>query len=163
MPTTTPNLHDRERPRADAAERVLALSVVFDVSRTHMFELWTRPEHRRHWYMPRDMHIEVLEDDIHVGGRFRVILRDHEGKAHGLRGEYRELVVPERIVFTHCWDDTPDHQTTVTVLLTAEGPERTRVTLHHGVFPSRDARDRHVEGWQSTFENLAEYASRARG
>ena len=138
------------------------MSAVFDVPRTRMFELWTRAEHLRRWFRPRDMKLEIRALDVRVDGRFDVSMIDGEGLAHGLRGEYRELLPPERIVFTYRWDGAPDLHTLVSVLLTDDGG-RTRLTLHQGVFRSRDDRDRHVDAWQSTLDSLNEYVRAAPG
>jgi uncharacterized protein YndB with AHSA1/START domain len=156
-----PTIADVKPPKAEAAERVLSISAVFPVPRARMFELWTQPEHKRHWYMPRGAKVEVHEDDVRVGGRYRVTMLDEEDAPHIVSGEYRELS-HERIVFSHHWEGEPAAFTLVTVLLTEEGGN-TRVTLHHGVFASRDAREMHEQGWDSIFENLNEYVTRARG
>ena len=157
MPNPT-TFTDANPPRADAAERVLADSAVFPISRAQMFELWTAPEHQRHWFFPRGMTVEVHENDVRVGGRARLTMRDQEGLPIELTTTYRELVPPERIVFEHQWAGDPP--TLVTVLFTDEGGN-TRVTLHQGVFASREMRESHEQGWRSTLDNLADYASRA--
>ena len=161
MPSPT-MFTDAKPPRADAAQRVLAVTAVFPIRRAQMFELWTQPEHMRQWFFPRGMTMEVHETDVRVGGRLRITMRDEEGAPHELTGEYRELVPNERIVFTHQWGDQPDQSTVVTALFTDEAGQ-TRVTLHHGVFASNDSREQHDAGWRSTFDNLADYVRRACG
>jgi uncharacterized protein YndB with AHSA1/START domain len=71
---------------------------------------------------------------------------------------YREIVPPQRLVFTHAWlDDSgePGPETIVTVTL-AECDGRTEMTFHQGIFDSVAARDGHEQGWSSCFELLAE-------
>jgi uncharacterized protein YndB with AHSA1/START domain len=75
------------------------------------------------------------------------------------RGVYREVVKPERLVFTGAFEDDegrPRHQTVVTVTFSKEG-DKTKLTLHQAVFPSVSARDDHVRGWTEALEHLAEY------
>jgi len=81
-----------------------------------------------------------------------------EPQLHRLRGVYREIVPPERLVFTHCWVDeqgAPGPETLVTVTL-AEHDGRTEMRFHQALFASVDARDRHEQGWTNCFERLVE-------
>jgi uncharacterized protein YndB with AHSA1/START domain len=96
--------------------------------------------------------------ELRVGGAFSACMRSPEGSEHRLHGVYREIVAPERLVFTHAWVDasgTPGPETLVTVTL-AERNGRTEMTFHQGIFASLAARDGHQQGWTSCFERLAE-------
>jgi uncharacterized protein YndB with AHSA1/START domain len=96
--------------------------------------------------------------DLRVGGAFSACMRSSEGSDHRLRGVYREIVPPERLVFTHAWIDasgTRGSETIVTVTL-AERNGRTEMTFHQGIFDSVATRDGHQQGWTSCFERLAE-------
>jgi len=83
-------------------------------------------------------------------------MRSPEGTEHRLRGVYREIVPPERLVFTHLWVDergNPGPETLVTVTL-AEHHGRTEMMFHQGIFASVAALEGHEQGWQSCFERL---------
>ena len=74
----------------------------------------------------------------------------------------RELVEPERLVFSFAWEDKegrPGHETVVTVSF-AEYGAQTKLTLHQAVFETVTARDLHQGGWSSVLECLAEYLAR---
>ncbi len=76
-----------------------------------------------------------------------------------MRGVYREIVEPERLVFTFVWeeaDGTPGREMLVTVSL-AEHDGKTRMTFHQALFESVEDRDGHRDGWSSSFDVLAEY------
>jgi uncharacterized protein YndB with AHSA1/START domain len=97
--------------------------------------------------------------DVRPGGTFRVCMRSPEGTEYWKQGAYREVVEPERLVFTFAWEDAegkPGHETVVTVTF-AEHGAKTRLTLHQGVFETVAARDSHKGGWTSTVERLADY------
>ena len=86
-------------------------------------------------------------------------MRSPEGTEHWKQGVYREVVEPERLVFTFAWEDAegnPGHETVVTVTFT-EHSAKTKLTLHQGVFETVTARDGHRSGWTSTLERLADY------
>ena len=74
-----------------------------------------------------------------------------------MSGEYREVVPPERLVFTWAWeqDGARGHDTVVTIEL-FETPGGTRLELTHELFETEDARDRHGQGWSSCLDCLEE-------
>ena len=56
---------------ADAAERVLVITRVFDAPRELVFKLWTDPAHARHWMGPRGFTATHFEQDPRPGGAWR--------------------------------------------------------------------------------------------
>ena len=72
-------------------------------------------------------------------------------------GVYQDVLSPERLVFTHAWDDErgqPGHQTVVTVSLEPRGG-KTRMRFGQTGFDSVESRDGHREGWLECFDQLA--------
>jgi len=147
----------RVRNNADA-ERELIIRRTFDAPRELVFRAWTEPQLLAQWSCPRGFTCSENRGELRVGGAFSACMRSPEGTEHRLRGVYREIVPPERLVFTHCWVDergTPGPETLVTVML-AERGGRTEMMFHQGLFASIAARDGHEQGWTSCFEQLAE-------
>jgi len=147
----------RVRNNADA-ERELIIRRTFDAPRELVFRAWTEPQLLAQWSCPRGFTCSENRGELRVGGAFSACMRSPEGTEHRLRGVYREIVPPERLVFTHCWVDergTPGPETLVTVIL-AERGGRTEMMFHQGLFASIAARDGHEQGWTSCFEQLAE-------
>ena len=86
-----------------------------------------------------------------------------QGTEYAEHGVFREIVEPERLVFTQAWehtDGTPKHETLVTVTF-VEQRGKTLLTFHQGVFESITSRDAHEGGWSSAFELLDEYFAKA--
>lgn len=149
---------------AEAADRELVLVRAFDAPRSLVFKVWTEPEHLVRWWGPEGFTLPSCEMDLRPGGAFRFLMRSPEGTDHRLHGVYREIVPPERLVFTWTWVDaegTPGHETLVTVTFEEQGA-RTRLTLHQAVFESVTARDAHQGGWTSCLERLAAYVAEQR-
>ena len=147
----------RVRNNADA-ERELIIRRTFDAPRELVFRAWTEPQLLAQGSCPRGFTCSENRGELRVGGAFSACMRSPEGTEHRLRGVYREIVPPERLVFTHCWVDergTPGPETLVTVML-AERGGRTEMMFHQGLFASIAARDGHEQGWTSCFEQLAE-------
>jgi uncharacterized protein YndB with AHSA1/START domain len=142
-----------------ASERILHFTRVFDAPRELVFKAWTDPKHLRHWWGPKNFPADELSMEVRPGGRWRHRLRSTENGDelwHG--GVFREVVPPERLVFTFAWDEDGmrGHETIVTVTF-AEQNGKTLMTFHHELFRSVEERDGHMGGWTSTFDRLAEH------
>ncbi len=145
----------------DTAERELVVTRIIDAPRGLVFKAWTQPEHIARWWGPQGYTTIHCDMDIRVGGAYRFGMRSPEGKEHWKRGVFRDIVEPERVVFSFAWEDTrgePGHELLTTVTFEAVG-EKTRLTLRQGVFETREGRDGHVSGWTSCFERFAEYVT----
>jgi uncharacterized protein YndB with AHSA1/START domain len=151
---------DLDRPAgASAAERELVVTRILDAPRELVFKAWTEPDRAIRWWGPRGFTTAHYELDFRPDGAYRVCMRSPEGTVHWQRGVCREVVEPERLVFTFAWEDSegkPGHETVVTVTL-AEFGAKTKLTLHQAVFETVTARDLHQGGWASALECLAEY------
>lgn len=79
-------------------------------------------------------------------------MRSPEDTNHTVIGVYREIDKPERLSFTWAWEtgDMPDAETLVTLDFT-EVSEGTELTLTQEGFPTEEFRDRHEQGWTSSF------------
>jgi len=142
----------------------LVITRMFDAPRELVFECWTDPGHLQHWQgAPRGFTVTSSESDIRPGGFFRICMRSPEGVDSWLEGGYREMVKPERLVFTHAWLDAkrkPGKETLVTITF-AERDGRTELTLRQTGFPSVESRDGHQVGWNSALDVLADYLPEA--
>jgi uncharacterized protein YndB with AHSA1/START domain len=144
-------------------ERTLVLSRVFDAPRALVFKVWTQPEHLARWWGPRNYTVISYKADVRVDGTFRFGVRSPENTEHWAHGTYREIVPPERLVFTTAWehpDGSPKHETVVTLTFAEQG-EKTKLTLKQTQFESVTSRDLHRGGWSSTFDLLEEYLAKA--
>ena len=141
----------------------LTIKRVFDAPRELVYACWTEEEHMKHWFFPKDFTVPFSQADIREGGRYRSCLRAPDGTDNWVGGVYKELNPPERIVFTHAWQDeagNSDHETTVTITLKDLGGGRTQLTFHQAFFLSEASRDGHAGGWNETFDYLEAYLAR---
>lgn len=148
--------------RISAAKRKLVITRVFDAPRRLVFEVWTKPEHLVHWWGPKGFTLPSCQMDFRPGGSYRFCMRSPEGRDYWIQGVFREIVEPERIVFSWAHEDEtgkPGHETLVTVTFAEEG-EKTKLTLHQAVFESKTSRDEHHDGWTEGLERLAAYVAK---
>ncbi len=155
----------RARPdaAADPAERELVVTRVFDAPRDLVFRAWIEPEQAAQWWGPEDFTVVSLEMDVRPGGMWRKCMRSPEGRDYWRQGVYREIVAPERLVFTYVSDDprgNPGHETLVTVTFADQGA-KTLMTLRQTGFESIGARDSHRGGWTSCIERFARFVTPA--
>lgn len=137
----------------------LLLTRVFEAPRALVFKVWTEPAHLVRWWGPAGFTTPSCQMDVRPGGPFRICMRSPDGRDHWLRGVYREITPPERLVCTWAWEDeegAAGHETVVTITLDEHGAG-TRLTLHQAVFEAVSARDAHDEGWSECLDRLADY------
>jgi uncharacterized protein YndB with AHSA1/START domain len=143
-------------------DREIVMTRVFEAPRKAVYDAHTQPELVKRWLLgPDGWSMPVCEIDLRVGGRYRYVWRrDKDGTEMGLRGVYRELVPPERIVATEQFDNPwyPGEAVGTTALVEKDG----RTTLTNTmVYQSREARDGVLKsgmesGVARSFDRLAE-------
>lgn len=139
--------------------RELLIERVFNAPRELVFQAWTDPEHIRQWFGPRDYPAREMTMDVRPGGRWRGCLRSTEtGNDLWLGGVYREIVPPERLVFTFAWEEEGERglETLVTIAFTERGG-KTHMVFRQAPFQSDSERDGHRGGWTSTFDRLEDH------
>ena len=126
--------------------------------RARVFAAWTDARAASHWWVPQDCTPLSCELDVRPGGAWRRCMRAPDGTVITKRGVYREVVVPERLVFTYRTESAgvTDSETLVTVTFADLG-DRTRLTLRHTAFESDAARLDHQGGWTGVLERLATF------
>jgi uncharacterized protein YndB with AHSA1/START domain len=142
-------------------DRELVITTVLDAPRDLVFEATTKPEHVKRWWGPRRFTMTACEIDLRPGGAWRYALRDTEtGREDAWSGVYREIVPPERMVYTEGWEAMPGHDYLVTATLT-EKDGKTTVTSRLQ-YKSVEDRDGHVQsgmesGMRETYDRLGEH------
>jgi uncharacterized protein YndB with AHSA1/START domain len=139
----------------------IAMTRVFDAPRHLVFEAMTRPEHVKRWFGCAEFALPVCEIDLRVSGAYRFVMRSPEGVESTLQGVYRDVVRPERVVFTERFSmpgfTSEEYQVTSTF---AEHDGKTTLTttiLHK----TRENRDGHLNsgienGVAPAYDRLAE-------
>jgi uncharacterized protein YndB with AHSA1/START domain len=142
------------------SDKEIVLTREFDAPRELVFEAHTSSEHMARWWGPRGYEVVSCEIDFRVGGKWRIVHRDEDGQEFGFRGEYREIVPPERIVWTFEFEGAPGHVSVETMSL-EEHDGKTTLTAA-ATYPSVEARDAVLQsgmadGAGQTFDRLEEY------
>jgi uncharacterized protein YndB with AHSA1/START domain len=131
----------------------LLLTRVFDAPRRLVFEAWTKAEHVSRWFAPRPFTMPRCEMDFRPGGVFRFVMRAPDGWEHPFEGAFREIVAPERIVFT---GSIEEGNAVVTTLTFAEHDGKTTLTMHQTFTLESSSTRGAKEGWTLTLNQLEE-------
>jgi uncharacterized protein YndB with AHSA1/START domain len=139
-------------------DREIFMTREFDAPRELVFKAITDPKLIPNWWGPRKYTTIVDRMDVRPGGAWRFINRGPDGE-HGFKGQYREIVPPERIVQTFEWEGLPGHVSVETLIL-EEIDGKTRMTAT-SVFDTKEDRDGMFEsgaesGARETWDRLTE-------
>lgn len=121
-------------------EREILTERVFDAPRDRVVAAFTDPQLISRWWglAASETRVELLE--LRAGGSWRFVERNREdGRENAFRGVYREVALPERLVYTFEWEGLPGHVVVNTVTFEDLG-RRTRVRAH-SLFHTRAERD----------------------
>ncbi len=142
-------------------DREILLTRTFEAPRAAVFEAWTNAEHVRHWWDPSGVPLSSCEIDLRPGGSFRWVNSAHGGE-HLFTGTYREIMPPERLVFTV--KILPSSPAALTKLMFTQDGDQTKLTMRIecASIEDRDAllQMRVDAGTGRTLENLAMYLDR---
>jgi uncharacterized protein YndB with AHSA1/START domain len=126
-------------------EREVVMSRVFNAPRALVFDAWTRPELFARWFGPRGWTVPVCEIDLRPGGSYRYVLRRLSGEEMVMHGVYREVLPPERLVYTEAFEGfeevgwRPQDETVITaILIERDGKTTWTSTI---LYPSQEVRD----------------------
>ncbi|MBM3647060.1 MAG: SRPBCC domain-containing protein [Alphaproteobacteria bacterium] len=126
--------------------------------REQVFAAWTDIAKATRWWVPHDFTIVACEMDVRPGGIWQRRLRAPDGRVIVKHGVYREVVRPERLVFTYNTEGNgiDDPETLVTVTFADLGG-RTRLTLRHTAFLTEASRLDHEGGWTGALDRVVAY------
>jgi uncharacterized protein YndB with AHSA1/START domain len=86
------------------ADKVIRVEQLIDAPREEVFRAWTEPEKLKQWWSPGGYTTKYAEVDLRTGGRYLLVMQPPDGEPFHLAGTYREIVAPERLVYTWKWE-----------------------------------------------------------
>ena len=143
----------------DAADRILTITRTFDAPRALVFRAWVESAQIARWWGPEGFEMTSCEMEVRPGGVWRYCIRSPEGRDYWRHGVYREIVEPERLVFTHVTDDPLGeigHETLVEIIFTDAG-SKTLMFFRQGEFDTVASCESHRAGWTSCFDRFERY------
>jgi len=160
-------------------DRPLIIVRTLDAPRDLMFNVWTDPEHFKHWWGPKGCAVGTSKMDLRPGGTLLYSMRMPGGPELWGKFVYQEILAPDRLVFASSFSDENGNITRapfsatwpleVTNTLTlGEQFDKTTLTLLSHPVKATDEEWRTFEsafsslhqGFSGTFDRLAEYLAK---
>jgi uncharacterized protein YndB with AHSA1/START domain len=146
------------------ADREIFIAREFNAPRELVWEAMTNPKHVVNWWGPRGFTTTIEEMNFRVGGVWQHVMRGSDGVNYPNKSVFKEIVKPERIVYSHGGkrENGPGVSFVSTWSFEKLAADKTRVAIRM-VFPSAAERDfvvkefGAIEGGQQTLEQLGEY------
>ena len=138
---------------------VLQLTRLIAASPERVYAAWTTPEEIKVWFGPETCRVLDARVNLEVGGEYCFHLSTEQFGEIKLRGQYREIMPPSKLVYTWQWEGSPElegESSLVSVEFVKSG-HSTEIRLKHEQLPSIQARDDHSRGWNGTFDKLQNY------
>jgi uncharacterized protein YndB with AHSA1/START domain len=148
-----------EPPSTDDAAEGITIVRVFDAPRERVWKEWTEPVSFADWFggTVAEVPPSTVSMDVRPGGSLRATMYAEPGRREiHWKGEYREVIEPERLVFTLSDRPGDDAYGLITVVLTDLGDGRTEMRFHQRGRMSPDHYRRAAKGWSSFFDRIAE-------
>ena len=145
------------------------VSRTFDAPRDLVFKVWTDPAHLAQWWGPHHFTNPRCELEAHPGGAIHIDMRAPDGTVFPMKGEVKEIVPPERLVFSSI-PIGPDGEALFETLITATFTQRgDKTTVDVNAHVVRTVAPVAAEmlagmeaGWTQSLERLEEYVSHVR-
>jgi uncharacterized protein YndB with AHSA1/START domain len=136
----------------------ITITRVFDAPREEVWKEWTEPERFADWFggTESEVPLSTVSMDVRPGGLWRLTMFAEPGRREiRWKGEYREVVESERLVFTIT--DQPDEvYELVSVVLTDLGGGRTEMFFEQRGHMTPDQYEAAGQGWSGFFDRIAQ-------
>jgi uncharacterized protein YndB with AHSA1/START domain len=138
------------------SDREMVVTRTFDAPARLVFEAWTRPELFKQWWVPKSSGLKLLslEQDVRVGGGYRLVFDLGDSKTMAFFGKYVEVTPPSRLAWTN--EESEDGALTTVTFEEQDG--KTLLTLTEA-YPTKESFDRNVgstDGLPEQFGQLDE-------
>ena len=136
---TKDTVHETER---------MVVTRVFDAPRALVWKAWTDPKYLAQWWGPKGFTAPVCKLDFRVGGRFLLCMRAPDGQEVWTGGEYFEIVVHEKIVYSMYFADAEGNKV-----------EAAQYGIEHEAMDDAHDGERknsgQLEGWNQILDKIA--------
>ena len=85
----------------DTAGRELRISRVLNAPIELVWEVWTNPEHLKHWWGPDGFTNTITKMDMRKGGEWNLVMHGPDGKDYANQSIIIEIVKHKKIVYDH--------------------------------------------------------------
>ena len=133
----------------------LHLEKILVVPPERVFAAFVDAEQVRRWWGPAGFTVPRLQFDAVEGRDYRIVMQPPDGDVFHIRGTFRAVEAPRRLVFTFIYEEPdPDDQETLVTLTFEPADAGAHVILDQGPFKTPARLELHRDGWTETLERL---------
>jgi uncharacterized protein YndB with AHSA1/START domain len=148
----------------------MVITRLFNAPRELVWKAWTNPQYVMQWWGPKGFTAPVCKMDFRVGGKYLVCMKSPDGQEFWNGGEYYEIVLNEKIVYTMYFADAQGNKVEAATygieheaideepdVITFEdlGNGQTKVTLVGNETMENATKSGQVEGWNQILDKIA--------
>src|SRR5882757_10021997 len=123
-------MHARTMKLTTPSDNEIVVTREFDAPRRLIFECLTNPKLLTRWLgVQNGWSMALCEIDLKVGGTYRYEWRGPNGETMKMRGIYREIIRPERIVNTEKFEESSHPQEAIDTTVLIDDGRQTTMTL----------------------------------
>lgn len=151
-------------------ESELLITRIFSAPRELVWKAWTEPERVMRWWGPKYFTSPICKMDFRVGGSYHFCMQSPEGEDFWSTGVYLETIPLEKIVCTDSFADEngnvvpatyydmeEDFPLELELTITFEDHNgNTKMILRHIGIPEGITQELTKQGWNESFDKLAE-------
>lgn len=148
--------------KTDTSNREMIITRLINAPRELVWEVWTNPEHVKHWWGPNGFTNTIYEMEVKPGGVWKFMMHGPDGTDFPNKIVFNEVVKPERLVYTHgTFDENDPNVFHATVVFEKQG-DKTNVIMKV-VLASPEELEKVIkeygalEGGNQTLGRLAKY------
>ncbi len=144
-------------PKENEYIKELTLTRVIDAPRERVWAAWTDAKLLAQWWGPNGFTSPICEVDARPGGAILIHMSGY-GRVNPMQGVFKEVVKPERLVFTNnsfaeVPPVTPQTESITTVTFKDMGG-KTEVTVHTGVLRAAPEMLQYLGGMESSWTQM---------
>ena len=153
--------------RKTYGDGTVVITRVFDAPRALVWRAWTEPKMLGQWFGPRGFTSSVPQWELRIGGALRIVMHGPDGNDYPMKGVFREVAPPERLVFSNiAIDNDGNHllEGETTITFSEQGGKTTMVLKSHavGLVPIAPQMLTGMEaGWTQSIDKMGELLNRS--
>lgn len=142
----------------ETSNREISITKIYNAPRELVFDVFTQPEHVKHWWGPNGFTNTIFKMDVRPGGEWEFIMHGPDGTDYKNKNVFVVVDRPNKLVFEHVTG--PRFQTTV--LFKALPDKKTELAFTM-LFETQEQRDQTIktfgaeEGLKQTLGRLENY------
>ena len=140
----------------------IELSQDFSAPVEELFKAWPEAEHLKQWWHPMGDSLENVKNELQEGG---VVEYDFSSKKFKVGGNYKEVQINQKLVYSWDWEFEEKLQNESFVLTITFTPNDNGSTLHvkQEGFTNELAATPHEEAWKTSLEELKTHLEKSSG